>query len=72
MQSPDALDRNFLHSTGDDQSLSNVIPSEATHLLGSEPTTDDGYLPTIGYANDATDGAGEGSTDTMEGPNIPH
>ena len=69
VQSPDALDRNLAHS-GDDQSLSNVIPAGGTHVLGSEPTSDDGYLPTIGYANDATD-APEG-TEIMQDPHTPH
>jgi hypothetical protein len=59
---------------GDNQPLSNVIPSEATG--GNElidGATDEGYLPTVNYADDAAGGAGDTHAPTeTDGPNIDH
>jgi hypothetical protein len=73
-QSPDAVDRNFI---GNNQALSNVMPADASHAVsGAELTdasTDEGFLPTVGYADGvATDaGAGE-NTEATDVPHMPH
>jgi hypothetical protein len=71
VQSPDAADRNFI---GNNEALSNVMPSDATHALsGSELTdasTDEGFLPTVGYTDDVTTDADAG--ETTEATDIPH